>query len=168
MSRRQYPAFKVSAVAGWFVLASLTWKGGSDTVRELFYKAFSSGNIGLIDKAIEAAGRSGGEMAQAYEGALLMKKADLVKGPGEKLKMFKKGHGLFEKEVAASPDNAELRFIRLCIQENAPKIVKYKGEIEEDKAFVIRKFASLPSEIRKQIRDYAASSEVLTPEDLEQ
>ncbi len=135
-------------------------------VREQFFKAFSSGNVEKIDQVLEIFKDAEGRMVRAYEGALLMKKADLIKGAGAKLKMFKKGHEIFEGELAADPDNAELRFIRLCIQENAPKILKYRQEIETDKAFVVKSFASLPGDIRKHIIDYAGSSNVLRPGEL--
>jgi hypothetical protein len=139
-----------------------------DKEREVFFQAFSSGDTEKIDNAIAVSRRVDSPRARAYEGALLMKKAHLVKGPGEKLKMFKAGHELFEKEVSADPSNAELRFIRLCVQENAPRIVKYRSEIEEDKSFLIRAFASLPADLRRHILDYAGSSEVLKREDLNQ
>lgn len=135
-------------------------------LRGQFFKAFSSGNTEQIDQVLEILEGADGTMARAYEGALLMKKADLIKGPGMKLKMFKKGHEIFESELAADPENAELRFIRLCIQENAPKVLKYRDAIEEDKALVVKSFASLPADVRKHILDYAESSDVLTPDEL--
>ncbi len=140
----------------------------AEPLRGQFFKAFSSKNKEQIDQVLETLGRADGEMARAYEGALLMKKAGLIKGAGEKLKMFKKGHKIFESELAAHPGNVELRFIRLCIQENAPKILKYKAEIEEDKTYVVKGFASLPGDLRKHILDYAESSNVLTPGELKQ
>ncbi len=142
--------------------------GKAASLREQFFKAFSSGNKEQIDQALAVVGEADGKMARAYEGALLMKKAGLIKGPGEKLKMFKKGHEIFESELAADPGNAELRFIRLCIQENAPKVLKYRHEIEEDKAYVVKSFASLPADIRKHILDYAESSDVLPADELKQ
>lgn len=135
-------------------------------LRGQFFTAFSSGSTEMIDAAIAACERAGDPLASAYKGALLMKKADLIKGPGEKLKMFKEGHELLEKQIAAKSNDAELRFIRLCVQENAPKIVKYSGQIEEDKAVVVEKFASLPSDVRNFVRDYAKTSEVLTSDEL--
>ncbi len=137
-------------------------------LRVQFFKAFSSENMEQIDSVLKILEGAEEKMARAYEGALLMKKADLVKGAGEKLKVFKKGHEIFENELAAHPENVELRFIRLCIQENAPKILKYKDEIEEDKAYVVKGFASLPGDVRKQVLDYAGSSNVLTPDELKQ
>ncbi len=152
-------------IAVLLVFAAFTG-GAAAPVREQFFKAFSSGNVEQIDHVLAIFKDTDGKMARAYEGALLMKKADLIKGAGEKLKMFKKGHEIFEGELAADPDNAELRFIRLCIQENAPKILKYRKEIEADKAFVVKSFPSLPADVQKHITDYAGSSKVLRPDEL--
>lgn len=151
-----------------FLLVAAVSIAGKSRVqqRELFYEAFSSGSAEQIDQALAAIKRGNGKLAIAYEGALLMRKAGLIKGAGEKLKMFKKGHELFENEIAKDPGNVELKFIRLCIQEKAPKILKYRKELDEDKAAVIRHFSTLPQEVQKQVLDYAASSEILTEQDL--
>ncbi len=154
-------------IVALFVLTAFSGSMAT-SLRGQFFTAFSSGSTEQIDQVLEILEGADGKMTRAYEGALLMKKADLIKGPGEKLKMFKKGHEIFESELAADPDNAELRFIRLCIQENAPKVLKYRNEIEEDKAYVVKSFASLPADIRKHILDYAESSNVLMPDELKQ
>lgn len=136
-------------------------------IRGAFYAAFSSENVEKIDAALNVVSNVDESLAQAYRGALLMRKADLIKkGPGEKLKIFREGHEQLENQINAQPNNVELRFIRLCIQENAPKIVRYNGQIEEDKAMVIEKFSTLPSEVREFIADYAKTSEVLSPDEL--
>jgi hypothetical protein len=140
-----------------FAVAGL--EGGK--VRNQFYQAFSSGDLAKIDQAIAASKAAGGSLGRAFEGALLMKKADLVKGAGQKLKTFKAGHELFEKELSENQENVEYRFIRLCVQENAPKIVKYRSEIESDKTFVVANFGSLNPETQKYVREYAQRSEVL-------
>ena len=125
-------------------------------IRGAFYAAFSSENVEKIDAALNVVSNVDESLAQAYRGALLMRKADLIK----------KGHEQLENQINAQPNNVELRFIRLCIQENAPKIVRYNGQIEEDKAMVIEKFSTLPSEVREFIADYAKTSEVLSPDEL--
>lgn len=145
---------------------TIQWVQAAAGIRDQFYKAFSAGNEELIDKVLGEVKASGGASGRAYEGALLMKKADLVKGAGEKLKTFKAGHALFEKEIAAQPQNIEFRFIRLCIQENAPKIVKYRQEIEEDKEMILANFSALPQDLKKHILDYATRSKILTPGEL--
>ncbi len=73
----------------------------------------------------------------AYQGALYMKKADFVKGVKDKIKTFKKGAQILEDEIAKKPSNAEFRFLRLAVQEHAPRILKYNKNINEDKKAVI-------------------------------
>jgi|SRR5690606_4884028 len=71
----------------------------------------------------------------AYKGAakaLLARYEPLAKRK-EKLK---EGIEWVENAVAKSPKNAEVRLIRLSIQENLPKFLKYNQNIEEDREFV--------------------------------
>jgi len=59
-----------------------------------------------------------------------MKKAGLVAGVGNKLKVFKTGLQELEASIKQDNTNAEYRFMRLMIQENAPGILGYKKEIK--------------------------------------
>lgn len=154
-------------LVGIWVLVVLSAFLKVSDIRGTFFSAFSSGSVEKIDAAIAVCEKNADAMATAYRGALLMRKADLIrKGPGEKLKLFKEGHAELENLISAQPDNIELRFIRLCIQEKAPKVVRYRGQIQEDKALLIEHFSSLPQDVRNYVRDFAKTSEVLTLDEL--
>ncbi|MBS1927815.1 MAG: hypothetical protein JST95_04380, partial [Bacteroidetes bacterium] len=59
---------------------------------EDIYKALSSRNVEVIQTQINKVQQSDLELKQAYEGALLMKKSGLLKGPAkQKLTVFKSG-----------------------------------------------------------------------------
>ena len=102
----------------------------------------------------------------AFKGALLMKKSGYIKTVAKKIEVFKSGHKLLEKSINENPKNAEFRFLRLTIQENAPKILKYNDNIDEDKIIIIEKFKKLEPLIQSFIISYAQQSEILKVEDL--
>ncbi|MCF0056964.1 hypothetical protein [Dyadobacter sp. CY356] len=132
-----------------------------------FYKAFSARNEQEIDGMISLLEKEKSSSANlAYQGALYMKKADFVKGANNKIKTFKKGAGILEDEIAKKPSNAEFRFLRLAIQEHAPKILKYNKNQSEDKKVIAEGYKNLDPELKKIIKNYAASSAVIKIDDL--
>ena len=135
--------------------------------RSVFYKTLSSGDESLIDKTIaELEAEKSTSRNKAYVAALTMKKAGFVKGAGEKLKVFKEGARVLEQEIKIQPDNAEYRFLRLTIQEHAPKILKYNKQIDEDKRAVVAAYSKLHPNVQSAVADYAKNSKVLSPSDL--
>lgn len=135
--------------------------------KDSYYEALSGQSVENIDKEIaklDHATKS--SLNNAYLGALLMKKAGFLKGVNNKVKTFKKGAGLLEEEIKNSPDNTEYRFLRLAIQENAPKILKYNKNLEEDKRVIISGYRKLEPDLQKIIKNYSANSGVIKKEDL--
>ena len=94
-----------------------------------------------------------------------MKKAGLMKKPKDKLKSFKQGRIKLETALMADNDNTEFHFLRLAIEEHAPKIVKYHVDIEKDKALVIKNFKNLSPAVQHAILDYCENSKVLHKEE---
>jgi len=103
---------------------------------------------------------------EGYKGALLMKKAGLVVPAKGKLKLFKEGRIKFETALRADSNNTELHFLRLTIQENAPKIVKYHGDLNNDKLFIQKNYKGLSPVVQHAILNYCKKSKVLHKEDL--
>jgi hypothetical protein len=134
--------------------------------RANFYSIMSSGKLKAVNEELDVVRASEIKERYAYEGALLMRKAGLMKIPAEKLHFFKLGYIKLEGAISASPENAEYRFLRLTIQENAPHIVKYYHQIDADKALVIKEFKNLPPDVREAVREYSKTSKVITPQDL--
>lgn len=133
-----------------------------------FYKAFSGKTEEEIDGMISILEKEkSSSLTSAYQGALYMKKADFVKGVNTKIKTFKKGAHILEEEIAKKPSNAEYRFLRLAVQEHAPKILKYNKNLNEDKKAVAEGFKSFDPELKKIVKGYAASSAVLKIDDLQ-
>ncbi len=109
-----------------------------------FYAAMSSGDLDEVNKELDVISNSSTPNKEGYEGALLMRKAGLMGRPAEKLKFFKAGRIKLETALLGDKDNAEYRFLRFAIQEHAPKIVKYRKELDADKQFIVKEYKNLP------------------------
>lgn len=126
------------------------------------YKALASGNLETINGQIEKLQSNSTDLKEAYEGALLMKKSGLMKAPAkEKISVFKSGKQKLEAVIAKDPDNAEYRFLRYIIQENAPKVVKYNKDLKEDAELIKSEFKNLPTSLQQVITDYSKKSKGL-------
>ncbi|MBV8391303.1 MAG: hypothetical protein JO080_15970 [Mucilaginibacter sp.] len=130
-----------------------------------FYDIMKSGTLETVSNELDAVKAAPEKEREGYEGALLMKKAGLLKKAKERLAFFKQGRIKLETALLADPENTEFHFLRLAIEEHAPKIVKYHSDIEKDKAIVVKNFKSLPQAVRHAILDYCEKSKVLHKED---
>ncbi len=154
-------------VKGWFglliFLAVACFSATAQTAAEkkAFYGALSSGNVTVLDKQIAVAKGLKGKEVAAFEGALLMRKSHLLKVPAQKMSMFKQGLKLLESSIGRDPGNAEYRFLRLMIQENAPKVVGYNKSIVEDAHAIKNNYKSLPVETQQAVLAYSKSSKML-------
>lgn len=102
----------------------------------------------------------------AYKGAAITLLAKNEKKIKDKKDLFTEGVAFVEYALGKSPNNIEIRFIRLGIQENTPKILKYKGNIEEDKLFIIKEFKNISSSnLRNHIKDYILQSKAFSDEE---
>ncbi|WP_457126185.1 hypothetical protein [Mucilaginibacter sp. HD30] len=132
-----------------------------------FYEAMSSADLDEVNKEIDVVTASSTPNKEGYEGALLMRKAGLVKRPAEKLKFFKAGRIKFETAIVNDKDNAELRFLRFAIQEHAPKIVKYNKDLQADRQFIIISYRKLVPVVQQAILSYTKNSQLLNAQDLD-
>jgi hypothetical protein len=126
-----------------------------------FYTAIAAEKLADINQELITVKESSIEEKEAYEGALLMKKAAFMKTPKEKLSIFKSGRAKLEACIAKDNNNIEYRFLRLIIQENAPKILKYKNDLEQDSQLLKANFKNLPQYLQQVLTDYSKKSKVL-------
>ncbi|HYG39444.1 MAG TPA: hypothetical protein VD908_12525 [Cytophagales bacterium] len=133
--------------------------------KSLFYSVISSDDLELVDSQLRILETAEITEKEAFEGALLMKKAGLVKNVKEKLSLFKKGNQKLEEAIVEDAQNAEYRFLRLIIQENAPGILNYDKDIEADSLLIKNSFDSLSTIVQNAIMDYSKKSKVLNQND---
>ena len=137
------------------------------TTNTLVYEALSGDSLETVENALSSLNTANtNSLNNAYSGALMMKKASFLKVPAKKVNIFKKGAKLLEAEIAAYPNNTEYRFLRLAVQENAPSILKYNKNIDEDKTVIINNFTQLNAELKRHIQDFASKSANLSTTEL--
>ena len=138
-------------------------------VREDYMKA--SGNkeitIKLVDLLSEVT-KDDEKVYVAYKGASLTIMAKYTKAKKEKKAFFKEGAGLIEFAVLAAPKDVEIRVIRLSIQENAPKFLKYRSKLQEDKQFVLDNYNKIKlKSVQSFVRSYVLQSDSFTTSEKE-
>jgi hypothetical protein len=95
----------------------------------------------------------------AYKGASMTLTAKYAGKIEEKKAAFKEGVSWIEFAITQESQSIELRFIRMSVQENSPKIVGYKSAIPEDKAFILAHIDAVEStSLRKTIQGYILQS----------
>lgn len=147
-----------------FLLTAMLVQGnvaGQGFDKSTFYAAMSSDNLDEINAQLNNLKGKSFVEKEAFEGALLMKKAGLVKNTKEKLSLFKAGRLKLEASITKNNDNTEYRFLRIIIQEHAPKVVKYRNDLEEDSKLVHSNFKNLSQLLQQVIIDYSKTSTVL-------
>lgn len=156
-------ASKLSLLFLLVISSSFLWTTNSST----FYKAFGSDSLTTIDQALhQLEQQKQSSTTYAYTGGLKMKKSGYLQGAAKKLSVFKEGKTLLEQAIEKYPSNPEFRFIRLTIQEHAPKILKYNKNVAEDKKAVIEGYRKMDSKTRAYILDYANGSTLLKTSEL--
>lgn len=162
--KRLKPIF-IPIIVGLLLLMQSLTVFAQETDRKAFYDALASNNLATIDKQLDNINKGDQKVQKAFEGALMMKKAGLLRGAGNKLRAFKAGRAKLESSLQTDPGNAEFRFLRLMIQENAPGILGYNDELEEDHQHLRKNFKTLPSSVQQVVMDYSKTSKILKPSD---
>lgn len=130
-----------------------------------YYDVMASDKIQDIESELKVLEKYNNSSKGAYEGTLLMKKAGLLKKAKDKIDLFKSGRKKLEAVIKNEPENAEWRFLRLMIQENAPKAVNYRGELDIDSKFIVINYKSLSPEVQDAINRYSKNSKTLNSKD---
>jgi hypothetical protein len=113
-----------------------------ELVREQFFrmKQVNNGALNLFFR-LKSMDLEKLPVLMAYRGAASAASAGSVTGPYKKLQYFSDGKKELEQAIQASPANAEIRFLRLVTQLNAPAFLGYNHHVEADKKLVINTLA---------------------------
>ncbi|MDY7393862.1 hypothetical protein UMM65_01275 [Aureibaculum sp. 2210JD6-5] len=136
-------------------------------IRELYTKSSDSEEVAkeLYEK-LENIKKTDDATLVGYKAASLTVKAKHENKIKDKKAFFKEGATLLEYIITEKPNNIELRLIRLSIQENSPKILKYKSKIEEDKTFIYNQLPLLKNKgLKEHIKGYVSKSNAFTTEE---
>ena len=108
------------------------------------------------------------ETLLAYKGASIALNAKHTAGIKQKKEGFIKGVTIIESVIKSNSNNIEARLIRLSIQENTPKILKYKGNIEADKKLILLLFNKQSADLKEYIKKYVNQSLIFTKAEKQQ
>jgi hypothetical protein len=129
--------------------------------RPAFYKAMEENSKMLVNAQLTELKLAPPNLKDAFLGTMIMKQAGLGGSPVTKLHLFKEGHKMLEAAIKQNPDNAEFRFLRLMIQENAPGFLGYKNNEQQDIEYIRKSYKTLPGEVQHAIADYNKKSKLL-------
>ena len=66
---------------------------------------------------------------------------------------------MIETAIKADSANIEIRYLRLSVQENAPKVLKYYKNIDDDKKFILDSYSDIRSmDLKEIVKDYILKS----------
>ncbi|HCN49021.1 MAG TPA: hypothetical protein DIT10_07995 [Chryseobacterium sp.] len=131
-----------------------------ETLRSSYAKANESN--ANTESFIETAEKQSGSDAVTlgYKAAAKIMEAKVSKSNRKAL--VKTGATSLEGIIKSNPNNAELRLIRLSVQENIPKIVGYRGSLKDDKAFLLSNYSKQNAALKNYIKRFAMQSKTIT------
>lgn len=104
-------------------------------------------------------------VTSAYKASAKILEAKITSGISKKKALVKTGATNLEEIIKNNPNNAELRVIRMSVQENVPKIVGYSKNLKEDKAFLISNYSKQNAGLKDYIKDFASQSKTFSDKD---
>ena len=136
-------------------------------VRTDYKKSFNNKEVTLqLNKYLAKVKKTDKKLLVAYKGAVLILMAKYSKVIKEKKTFFKEGATLLNFAIFEEPANVEMRCIRLSIQENAPKLLKYRANKTEDKQFIKDGYDTIKSAtIKTYVRGFIMQSKSFSDEE---
>jgi hypothetical protein len=136
-------------------------------VRTDYKKSFNNKEVTLqLNKYLAKVKKTDKKLLVAYKGAVLILMAKYSKVIKEKIFFFKEGATLLNFAIFEEPANVEMRCIRLSIQENAPKLLKYRANKTEDKQFIKDGYDTIKSTtIKTYVRGFIMQSKSFSDEE---
>jgi hypothetical protein len=115
-------------------------------IRDQFFKMGKTQDGALkLYNSLSKADLSKNPVLLAYRGASSAAAAGSVSGVWNKLEYFNRGKSELDKAVSLKPGDIEIRFARLATQVNAPGFLGYTGNIDNDKAIIIKTLGNIPA-----------------------
>lgn len=112
-----------------FLLLSLSVQTPLENVRDQFPNIES---LRQANKFLDALKNDSSPEAVGYIAAMILMKSRYEKGPFTKLKFFKQGKKILDRDISKYPKIIEIRYIRFLMQKQIPKFLGYNKNIEED------------------------------------
>lgn len=117
----------------------------------------------LLYEKLEIVTKNDGATIIAYKGAVAVLTSKYLKNAKAKKERLANGVALIQYAVKKQPNNIEIRFIRMTLQQNIPKFLKYRKDLDADKTFILSEYKQIRSKVLKKIIcDYFLQSNFFT------
>lgn len=142
-----------------------------DLCRNIYFSEPSEEQAVLLQKtASEIKGNEA--LKLAYLGSADAMLAEYGYNPFSKYNMFKRGTEQIDQAVILAPENAEIRFLRLGVQTNAPSFLGYNTNQNEDVGVILKGLTNGAfqnhSNYRTKVMNYLADKAPLSEQQQEQ
>jgi hypothetical protein len=147
-------------ILSFFAAFVFLFQSDLETLRNSYAKAneSNSNTQNFIDTAEKQSGSDA--VTVGYKAAAKIMEAKIAKSNRKSL--VKTGATSLEAVIKSNPNNAELRLIRMSVQENIPKIVGYRGSLKDDKAFLLNNYSKQNTALKGYIKRFATQSKTMT------
>ncbi|MDR6372733.1 hypothetical protein J2795_003682 [Chryseobacterium bernardetii] len=147
-------------ILSFFAAFVFLFQSDLETLRNSYAKAneSNSNTQNFIDTAEKQSGSD--VVTVGYKAAAKIMEAKIAKSNRKSL--VKTGATSLEAVIKSNPNNAELRLIRMSVQENIPKIVGYRGSLKDDKAFLLNNYSKQNTALKGYIKRFATQSKTMT------
>ncbi len=153
---------KINIIIVFCFLNSISFaqKMDIDALRKSYHKAHAdSASCAKLYQSLSKI-NSSDNIIKCYKGAVNASLANFAKNKQEKLKLFSTGKKLIEETIKVDSTNIELRFLRLTIQSNCPKILGYHTNINSDKHYIATHLESTNNTVLKNdIKTFLSETE---------
>ena len=141
------------------VLIGLPAKGkypGIKALRTLYYQAASDKTATEQFMQMLYTPEAGNDpIMQCYRSMAWFLRAKHAVNPFYKWTYFNKGKEMLETSLKQDPCNAEIRFLRFCIETNVPFFLNYNAYEEEDKKVLLREWRHIDdTDLKERVKDY--------------
>lgn len=134
-------------------------------LRQLYYSSVESKDSSeKFSEIMEALDAKKDPILLCYKGMSYMMRAKHNINPISKLSAFNKGKEFLELAVKYDLENVEVRFMRFSVQTNAPSMLNYNQDINEDKELLIKAWKSGITDIdlKQKIKGFMLKSTYCT------
>lgn len=102
----------------------------------------------------------------AYKGMAYMLQAKYAWSPYSKYSYFIEGRDLLEQAITKDSTDIEIRFLRFCIQSNAPFFLDYSDKVSIDFLYIKNNWSSLKDkDLKERIVEYMQESDDVNESD---
>ncbi len=136
-------------------MLGISANGQTGINKDAFFNAMAGNSVPVMEQQLKALKNISTAEKEAFEGAMQMRRSATIAVPAKRLSLFRQGHKKLETAIAQSPENTEYRFLRLMVQENAPRSLGYNKNIHEDSRFIKDNYRSLSAITRQHVTAYS-------------